>query len=148
MQLRDKIFEDLTAAMKSKNAERLSVLRMMKSAIRYKEIDSRQELDDPQTMQVLLSLIKQRKDSIEQFAKGGRQDLVDKESAEVKVIEEFLPKAVEPDEIAKAVDEIIAETGIASIKDMGKIMKACMARFVGRPVDGAKISELVKTKLK
>jgi uncharacterized protein len=148
MRLRDKIFEDLTAAMKSKNAERLSVLRMMKSAIRYKEIDSRQELDDPQTMQVLLSLIKQRKDSIEQFAKGGRQDLVDKESAEIIVIEEYLPKAVELEEIAKAVDEIIAETGVTSIKDMGKIMKACMARFVGRPVDGAKISELVKAKLK
>ena len=147
MRLRDKISEDLIAAMKSKNAERLSVLRMMKSAIQYKEIDLRLELDDPQTMQVLLSLIKQRKDSIEQFAKGGRQDLVDKESAEVKVIEEYLPKAVEPEEIAKAVDEVIAETDVASIKDMGKVMKACMARFAGRPVDGAKISERVKAKL-
>jgi uncharacterized protein len=147
MGLREKIFEDMTAAMKAQNAARLSVLRMMKSAIRNKEIDSRKELDDPQTVQLLLSLIKQRKDSIEQFTKGGRQDLVDKESAEVKVIEEYLPKAVDPEEISIVVDEVIAESGVTSIKDMGKVMKACMARFAGRPVDGAKISELVKAKL-
>jgi uncharacterized protein len=147
MRLRDKISEDLMAAMKSKAAERLSVLRMMKAAIRNKEIDTRQELEDAQAVQVLISLIKQRKDSIEQFAKGGRTDLVEKETAEIKVIEEYLPAAVDEEEIRKAVDAVIAETGITSIKDMGKVMKACMARFAGRPVDGAKVSEAVKSRL-
>jgi uncharacterized protein len=147
MQLRDKISEDLIAAMKSKAAERLSVLRMMKAAIRNKEIDSRKDLDDSQVLQLLVSLIKQRKDSIEQFAKGGRTDLVEKETAEIKVIEEYLPAAVTEEEIANTVDAVIAETGITSVKEMGKVMKGCMARFAGRPVDGAKISELVKAKL-
>ncbi len=135
------------AAMKSKKAERLSVLRMMKAAIRNKEIDARQELDDAQAIQVLLSLIKQRKDSIEQFTKGGRLDLADKETAEIKVIEEYLPAAVNEEEIGRVVDSVINETGATSIKDMGKVMKACMARFSGRPVDGARVSELVKARL-
>jgi len=147
MRLREKISEDLIAAMKSKEAERLSVLRMMKAAVRNKEIDSRQELEDAQVLQVLLSLIKQRKDSIEQFTKGGRQDLVDKETAEIKVIEEYLPAGVPDEEIVNTIVAVIAETGAASVKDMGKVMKACMARFAGRPVDGGKISELVKAKL-
>jgi hypothetical protein len=135
------------AAMKSKEAERLSVLRMMKAAIRNNEIDSRQELEDPQAIQVLLSLIKQRKDSVEQFTKGGRLDLANKESAEIKVVEEYLPSAVGDEEIGKVVDAVIGETGAASVKDMGKVMKGCMARFAGRPVDGAKVSELVKARL-
>jgi len=135
------------AAMKAKEAERLSVLRMMKAAVRNREIDTRQELDDAQVVQVFLSLIKQRKDSIEQFAKGGRQDLVSKETAEIKVIEEYLPSAVTDEEVASAVDAVMAETGASSIKDMGKVMKACMARFAGRPVDGGKVSDLVKAKL-
>ena len=147
MRLRDKISEDLIAAMKAREAERLSVLRMMKAAVRNKEIDTRQELEDAQVMQVFLSLIKQRKDSIEQFTKGGRLDLADKEAAEIKVIEEYLPAAVTDEEVASAVDAVIAETGATSIKDMGKVMKACMARFAGRPVDGGKVSELVKAKL-
>jgi len=147
MRLRDKISEDLIAAMKAREAERLSVLRMMKAAVRNKEIDGRQELDDAQTVQVFLGLIKQRKDSIEQFTKGGRLELANKEAAEIKVIEEYLPSAVTDEEVASAVDAVIAEMGAASIKDMGKVMKACMARFVGRPVDGLKVSELVKAKL-
>ncbi len=147
MRLRDKVSEDLMAAMKSKEAARLSVLRMMKAAIRNKEIDIRQELDDAQAVQVLINLIKQRKDSIEQFTKGGRTDLADKESAEIKVIEEYLPAAVNDEEINSIIDAVISETGAASIKDMGKVMKACMARFSGRPVDGSKVSELVKAKL-
>ena len=147
MRLRDKISEDLIAAMKSKEAARLSVLRMMKAAVRNKEIDSRQELEDAQVLQVLMSLIKQRKDSVEQFAKGGRQDLADKESAEIKVIEAYLPAGVTDEEIASTISEVIAETGATSVKDMGKVMKACMARFSGRPVDGSKVSELVKAKL-
>lgn len=147
MRLRDKISADLMSAMKSKEAERLSVLRMMKAAVRNKEIDQRQELEDPQVVQVLLTLIKQRKDSIEQFTKGGRLDLAEKESAEIKVIETYLPAAVTDEEIEKVVDEVMRETGAASIKDMGKAMKACMARFSGRPVDGNKVSLRVKTKL-
>jgi uncharacterized protein YqeY len=135
------------SAMKSKDAARLSVLRMMKAAIRNKEIDTRQELEDAQAIQVLLSLIKQRKDSIEQFTKGGRLELADKEAEEIKVIEEYLPAAVTDEEIGRVVDAVIGETAVTSIKDMGKVMKACMARFAGRPVDGAKISELVKARL-
>jgi uncharacterized protein YqeY len=147
MRLRDKISEDLMAAMKAREADRLSVLRMMKAAVRNREIDARQELDDAQAVQVFLGLIKQRKDSIEQFTKGGRLDLANKEGAEIKVIEEYLPSAVTDEEVASAVDAVIAEMGAATIKDMGKVMKACMARFVGRPVDGLKVSELVKAKL-
>jgi uncharacterized protein len=147
MKLRDKISEDLISAMKAKEAARLSTLRMMKSAVKNKEIDARQELEDAQVIQVFLSMIKQRKDSIEQFTKGGRLDLVEKESAEIKVIEEYLPSAVTEEEIKTAVDAAIAETGVTSIKDMGKAMKACMARFAGRPVDGGKVSELVKARL-
>jgi uncharacterized protein YqeY len=147
MRLRDKISEDLIAAMKSKEAARLSVLRMMKAAVRNKEIDSRQELEDAQVLQVLISLIKQRKDSVEQFAKGGRQDLADKESAEIKVIETYLPAGLTDEEIATTITEVLVETGATSVKDMGKVMKACMARFSGRPVDGSKVSELVKAKL-
>jgi len=147
MRLRDRVSVDLMAAMKSKEAGRLSVLRMMKAAIRNKEIDSRQELDDAQAIQVLLSLIKQHKDSVEQFTKGGRLDLADKETAEIKVIEEYLPAAVNEEEIGRIVDSVISETGATSIKDMGKVMKACMAQFSGRPVDGARVSELVKARL-
>jgi len=147
MRLRDKINQDLTAAMKSREAERLSVLRMMKAAIRNKEIDSRQELEDAQAVQVLVGLIKQRKDSVEQFTKGGRLDLAGKEAAEIKVIEEYLPAAVNEEEIGKVIDEVIQQTGAASIKDMGKVMKECMTRFSGRPVDGGKVSEMVKARL-
>ncbi len=148
MRLRDKISEDLISAMKAKEAERLSVLRMMKAAVRNKEIDVRQELDDGQVMQVLVTLIKQRKDSIEQFTRGGRLDLANKEAAEIKVIEQYLPAPVTEEEIGSVVEAVIAETGTTSVKDMGKVMKACMARFSGRPVDGSKVSEFVKARLK
>jgi uncharacterized protein len=147
MRLRDKINADLTAAMKAKEAERLSVLRMMKAAVKNKEIDLIKELEDGEVVQVLISLIKQRRDSIEQFTKGGRLDLAEKETAEIAVIEEYLPAAVTEEEMEKAVQAVILETGAVSIKDMGKVMKACMARFAGRPVDGGKISEMVKTRL-
>ena len=130
--------------MKAKAAERLSVLRMMKAAVRNKEIDLRTELDDAQVVQVLSTLIKQRKDSIEQFTRGGRGDLADKEAAEIKVIEEYLPAAVSEDEIASVVAEVIRETGASSPKDLGRVMKDCMSRFSGRPVDGKKVNELVK----
>ena len=147
MRLRNKINEDLTSAMKAKDAERLSVLRMMKAAVKNKEIELIQELEDAQVLQILMSLIKQRKDSIEQFTKGGRPELAQKEEAEIKVIEQYMPAAVSDEEVARIVEAVIAETGAASIKDMGKVMKGCMARFGGRPADGAKVSEMVKSKL-
>ena len=147
MRLRDKISADLTAAMKEQNAERLSVLRMMKAAIRNREIDERGELDDAKTIQVLSTLIKQRRDSIEQFARGGRQDLADKESREIKVIEEYLPAAASDEEIERVVDEIVRETGANSLKDMGPVMKQCMARFAGKPVDGKKVNAAVRQRL-
>ena len=147
MKLRDKINSDLTATMKAKDAERLSVLRMMKAAVKNKEIEKIRELEDSEVMQTLVSLIKQRKDSIEQFTKGGRPELAAKEAAEITIIEEYLPAAVGDEEIAEAVAAAISETGAASIKDMGKVMKACTAKFAGRPLDGAKLSEFVKAKL-
>jgi uncharacterized protein YqeY len=147
MRLRDKISEDLISAMKAKEAERLSVLRMMKAAVRNKEIDLRQELEDAQVLQVLLTMIRQRKDSVDQYSKGGRFDLSEKEAAEIKIIEQYLPAAPTDEEIGSIVEAAIAEMGATSLKDMGKVMKACMARFSGRPIDGGKVNELVKAKL-
>jgi uncharacterized protein YqeY len=147
MKLRDKINSDLTAAMKAKEADRLNVLRMMKSAVKNKEIEKIKELDDPEATQVLISLIKQRKDSIEQFTKGNRPELAAKEAAEIIIIEEYLPAAVVDDELTEAVSAAITELGATSIKDMGRVMKTCTAKFTGRPLDGAKLSELVKAKL-
>lgn len=147
MRLRDKINEDLMSAMKSKEAERLSVLRLMKTAIRNKEVEICSELEDPQVLQVLMTMIRQRKDSIEQYTKGGRQDLSEKEAAEIKIIEHYMPEAVTEEEIISVVKSVITETGAASLKDMGMVMKGCMARFAGRPIDGRKVNELVKSKL-
>lgn len=147
MRLRDKINEDLTAAMKARQAERLSVLRMMKTAVKNKEIDARAELEDAQVVQVLSTLIKQHRDSIEQFTRGGRSDLADKEAAEIKVIEEYLPAAVTDEEIAAVVDQVVHESGASTLKDLGRVMKDCMARFAGTPVDGKKVNLLVKSRL-
>ena len=147
MKLRDQINQDLMSAMKSKEAERLSVLRMMKAAIKNKEVEICGELEDSQVLQALMTMIRQRKDSIEQYTKGGRQDLSDKEAAEIKLIEAYMPAAVTEEEIVSVVESVIAETGAKSAKDMGIVMKACMARFTGRPLDGRKVNELVKTKL-
>ena len=147
MKLRDKISEDLMSAMKLRETERTSVLRMMKAAIRNKEIEIRNELDNPQVLQVLMTMIRQRKDSVEQYTKGGRLDLSEKEAAEIKVIEEYMPAPVTEDEIRSVVESVIAETGAKSTKDMGMVMKACMTRFAGRPLDGRKVNELVKNKL-
>jgi len=147
VRLRDKINEDLTSAMKARAAERLSVLRMMKAAVKNKEIEARTELDDSAVIQVLSTLIKQRKDSIAQYTQGGRQDLADKEAAEIPIIEEYLPAAVTDEEIASVVEEVIRTAGASSIKDMGAVMKQSMARFAGKLVDGKKVNALVKAKL-
>lgn len=147
MKLRDKINEDLTQAMKARDALRLSVLRMMKTAVKNKEIDVRAELDDTAALQVLSTLIKQRKDSIEQFTRGGRADLVEKETAELRIIETYMPAGVSDEEIAAIVDDVVQATGAASARDIGPVMKQCMARFAGKLVDGKKVSLLVKARL-
>jgi uncharacterized protein len=147
MRLRDRINGDLTAAMKERQAERLSVLRMMKTAIRNREIDERGELDDAKAIQVLSTLIKQRKDSIEQFTRGGRQDLADKEAREIIVIESYLPASATDEEIQAVVEDVIRETGASSIKDMGAVMKQSMARFAGKLVDGKKVNAVVRQRL-
>jgi len=147
VKLRDKINGDLTAAMKAKEPLRLSVLRMMKTAIKNREIELRAELEDAQVIQVLATLIKQRKDSIEQFTSGGRLELAEKEAAEITIIEEYLPAAVSNEEIEKAVDEVIRETGASTPKDIGAVMKQCMARFAGKLVDGKIVNAAVRRRL-
>jgi uncharacterized protein YqeY len=147
MKLRDRINQDLTAAMKAREAERLSVLRMMKTAIKNKEIEFLGELDDLQAAQVLATLIKQRKDSIEQFNRGGRTELAEKEAAEIRIIEQYLPAAISDAEIEAVVDEVVRATGASSPKDIGSVMKQCMTRFAGKRVDGKKVSDTVKRRL-
>ena len=147
MKLRDKVNADLTAAMKAKDPARLSVLRMMKTAIKNKEIDVRGELEDAAVIQTLSTLIKQRRDSIEQFTRGGRDDLAQKEAAEIKVIEEYLPASVSDEEIAAVVDAVVRDLGAVSAKDLGAVMKACMAQFSGKLVDGKKVNALVRSRI-
>ena|SRR5437867_2590854 len=147
MRLRDRINDDLTAAMKARDAQRLSVIRMMKTAVRNREIDARGELDDTQVIQVLSTLIKQRKDSIELFRRGGRAELAEKEAAEIDIIVQYLPSEVSDDEIAAVVGEVIRSIGASSVKDVGVVMKHCMARFAGKLVDGKKVSALVREQL-
>ena len=119
----------------------------MKTAVKNKEIEVRGELDDPQVVEVLSALVKQRRDSIEQFSRGGRPELAAQEAAEIKVIEGYLPAALGEEEIIAAVEEAIRATGASSPKDMGKVMKECMLRFSGKPVDGKQVSALVKQRL-
>src|SRR5689334_2160171 len=132
MLLRDKVNTDIAAAMKAKEPIRLSALRMLKAAIMNKGIEKSHDLDDAEVLQVVSTLVKQRRDSIEQFAKAGRTDLVDKESAEIKILEEYLPPAASAEEIDAAIAAAISETGASSVKDMGKVMKAVMPRLAGK----------------
>jgi len=147
MTLKEKISADMTAAMKAKNAPRTSTLRMVKAALQNREIEKGGPLDDNELQKMLRSLVKQRRDSIEQYQKGNRQDLVDKEQAEITIIEGYLPQAVSQPEIDQAVVEAIAETGASSMKDMGAVMKAAMARLADKNADGREVSETVKQKL-
>jgi uncharacterized protein YqeY len=133
--------------MRRKDAARLSALRMLKAAFMNREVEKGRVLDDGEARQVVQSLVKQRRDSIEQFTKGGRQDLVDKETAEIAVLESYLPPAVDPALIDRAVADAIAETGATSAKDMGRVMKAVMARLAGQTIDGKSVNELVRKKL-
>ena len=147
MPLSKQIVSDLTAAMKAQDAARTSTLRMVKAAMMNRQIEKGSELDDDEMQKLLRSLVKQRRDSIEQYEKAGRQELVDKEKAEIDVIETYLPQAVSQDEIEQAVAAAIAETGATSIKDMGKVMKTVQAALAGKNADGRLISEVVKAKL-
>ena len=147
MALSDKVNADITAAMKAKDAARLSALRMMKAALMNKGVEKGRDLEDAEVLQVFASLVKQRRDSIDQFSKAGRTDLVDKETAEIAVLEEYLPPAASSAEIDAAVAEAVAETGATAPKDMGKVMKAVMPKLAGKNADGKAVNEAVRRKL-
>ena len=134
-------------AMRSRDERRLSALRMLKSALVNKSVERGHELDDAEARQVVSTQIKQRRDSIEQFTKGGRQELADKEAAEITLLEQYLPPAISTDELDAVVAEAIAETGAAGPKDMGKGMKAAMAKLAGKTVDGKVVNDVVRKKL-
>jgi uncharacterized protein YqeY len=147
MSLSHTIAADMTAAMKAKDAPRLSALRMLKAALMNKGVEKGRELDDAEVRQVVASLVKQRRESIDQFAGAGRTDLVDKETAEVAVLSAYLPPAVSAEEIEAAVDAAIAETGSAGAKDLGKVMKAVMPKLAGKNADGRAVNDTVRRKL-
>ena len=149
MTISEQIQKDMVDAMRNRDELRLSTLRMVKSAIKLKEVDKRAPLDDKETQQILATLIKQRRDSIEQFTKGGRQELADKEAAEITMIEHYLPKAMGEEQIAEAVKATIAEMGSPTMKDMGTVMKNVMAKLqaTGARVEGKTVSDLVKKSL-
>ncbi len=149
MSLIEQIQQDIVAAMKARAEQRLSTLRMVKSALKNREIEKMAPLDEKESQAVLTTLIKQRKESVEQFTKGGRQEMADKEAAEIVLIESYLPKAAGEDEIAAGVKATIAEMGSPTMKDMGTVMKNAMARFsgAGMRVDGKVVSEAVKREL-
>jgi uncharacterized protein YqeY len=149
MSLIEQIQTDITSAMKAREEHRLSTLRMVKSALKNREIEKMAPLDDKESQAVLSTLIKQRKDSVEQFTKGGRQEMADKEAAEIVLIESYLPKAAAEAEVIAGVKAVIAEMGSPTMKDMGTVMKNAMARFsgAGMRVDGKVVSEAVKREL-
>ena len=149
MSLIEQIQKDITVAMKAREEHRLSTLRMVKTALKNREIDKMAPLDDKEAQQVLSTLIKQRKESVEQFTKGGRQEMADNEAAEIKIIEAYMPKAAGEDEIVAGVKAVIGEMGSPTVKDMGTVMKNVMARFngAGLRVDGKQVSEEVKREL-
>jgi uncharacterized protein YqeY len=143
----ERIQNDLTAAMKGKDELRLSVLRMVKSALKNKEIEKMHALDDMESLQVLQTLVKQRHESVEQFTKGGRNDLADKEKKEIAIIEEYLPAAPSDQEIHEAIEAAIAEEGADSLKQMGAVIKAARAKLAGKTVDGKALSDRVRDRL-
>ncbi|HTH25080.1 MAG TPA: GatB/YqeY domain-containing protein [Vicinamibacterales bacterium] len=147
MSLEQTLGADIVTAMKAKDATKLTALRMLKTALTNKGIEKGRALEGAEELQVVSMLVKQRRDSIEQFTKGGRTDLADKEQAEIVVLNTYLPASASDDEIAAAVTAAIAETGATNAKDMGKVMKAVMAGLAGKTVDGKKVSESVKAKL-
>lgn len=147
MSLKERIISDLTAAMKERDATRLSTLRMVKASVMNREIEKGSDLTDEELTKAMQSLVKQRRDSIEQYEKAGRQELADKERAEIEIIESYLPQAATREAIEHAVVEAISETGATSMRDMGAVMKAAQARLAGQSADGRTVSEIVKAKL-
>ena len=147
MSLSEQIQKDIVAAMKAKDELRLSVLRMMKSALQLKQVEKMRPLEDMESLQVLQTLVKQRKESVDQFTRGGRKDLADKEAKEIKIIEEYLPVAPTDEEIHRAVEEAIAAEGADSLKQMGAVVKAARTRLEGKNVDGKALSDKVRERL-
>lgn len=145
----ERIQNDITVAMKARDEHRLSTLRMVKTALKNREIEKMSPLDDKESQAVLTTLIKQRKDSVEQFTKGGRREMADKEAAEIVLIEGYMPKAAGEAEVVAGVKAVIAEMGSPTMKDMGTVMKNAMARFsgAGMRVDGKMVSDIVKQEL-
>jgi len=147
MSLMERISADIAGAMRARDQSRLAPLRMAKAALVNNEVQRGRALEDAEAQLVIASLIKQRRDSVEQFRAGGRSDLADKEAAEIVTLEAYLPPPIDPAEIDRAVAAAIAETGASSAKDLGRVMKAVMSRFAGRAVDGRTINEAVRRRL-
>ena len=147
MSLRDRLTEDLKLAMKSRDQLRMGVIRMIKAAILNKEVELKKDLDDAEMSRIMTTLIKQRRESVEQFEKAQRNELADKERKEISIIESYLPQPLSLQEIEDIVTSVVKETGARSTKDMGVVMKAVMARLATHAVDGKQISDLVKAKL-
>jgi uncharacterized protein YqeY len=147
MKLFDRIGQDITAAMRAKDQARLAPLRMAKAALMNREVEKGRALEEPEVEQVIASLIKQRRDSIEQFTKGGRPELAAREAAEITLLETYLPPPVDQAAIEAAVDAVVAETGASGAKDLGRVMKGVMSRLAGQTVDGKVVNQLVRQKL-
>lgn len=147
MSLEKQITDDIAVAMKARSSERLSTLRMLKAALMNKGVEKNRALEPAEELQVVTTLVKQRRDAIEQFTAGGREELAAKERREIEVLEEYLPPSVTDEDLDRAVAQAIGDTGAAGPKDMGKVMKAVMALLAGKTVDGRKVSERVKAKL-
>lgn len=147
MSLHDRLSEDLKLAMKARDQLRMDVIRMIKAAVMNKELELKKDLDDAEMSRVMTTMIKQRRESVEQFEKGNRVELAAKERQEITILESYLPQALSPEQLATVVDAAIQETGARSRKEMGAVMKAVMVRVAGQTVDGKLISELVRAKL-
>ena len=147
MKLFDRIGQDITAAMRAKDQARLAPLRMAKAALMNREVEKGRALEEPEVEQVIASLIKQRRDSIEQFTKGGRPELAAREAAEITLLETYLPTPVDQAAIEAAVDAVVAETGASGAKDLGRVMKGVMSKLAGQTVDGKVVNQLVRQKL-
>jgi uncharacterized protein len=147
MSLHDRLTEDLKLAMKARDQLRMDVIRMIKAAVMNKELEIKKDLDDAEMSRVMTTMIKQRRESIEQFEKGQRVELADKERQEIAILESYLPQALSPEQLSAIVDSVIRDTGARSLKEMGLVMKAVMVRVAGQPVDGKQISDLVRSKL-
>lgn len=147
MSLSDRLTEDLKLAMKSRDQLRMDVIRMIKAAVLNKEVELKRDLDDAEMSRVMTTLVKQRRESVEQFEKAQRIELAAKERKEIEIIESYLPKPLSPQELEAIVVSAVEETGSRSLKDMGTVMKAVMTRLAGQSIDGKQVSDLVKSKL-